>query len=154
MKVTTKSEYACLALIELSKQYGGKPISVEEIAGGLNVSKNYLEQILLSLRHNGYLKSYRGYNGGYILNKAPDEINIAEIVRLMDGTLAPYDCVSMIEHFDCPQNIDCRLKEVWALVRTTILDVLENITFADIIDKNINLTDLTGNGDRKTEDGR
>jgi Rrf2 family protein len=142
MKITTKSEYACLSLIELSRNYGKDPISVESIASKYGISEKYLEQILLQIKRNGYLKSYRGYNGGYILNKQPGEINLAEILRLMDGPIAPYNCVSEIECEDCAESDDCRLKEVWGLLRTKLLEVLENITFADLLKEDIDIKKL------------
>ncbi|MFH1625834.1 MAG: Rrf2 family transcriptional regulator, partial [Pseudomonadota bacterium] len=83
MKLSTKSEYACLALVDLSENYNKGLIKTDDIAKRKDIPRKYLEQILLILKRSGYLRSKRGSEGGYKLSKPPAEISIAEIIRLM-----------------------------------------------------------------------
>ena len=96
MKLSKKSEYACLALIDLSENYNNVFIKITNIAQRWSMPKKFLEQILITLKTSGYVKSKKGSVGGYKLTKAPDQISLAEIIRLMDGALAPVESASNI----------------------------------------------------------
>jgi Rrf2 family transcriptional regulator, cysteine metabolism repressor len=104
MKLSTKSEYACLALIDLSENYNKGVTKIIEISERKKIPKKYLENILLILNRAGYLVSKKGVNGGYMLAKPPEKISIAEIIRIMDGALAPIGSVS--QYFYQPSPID------------------------------------------------
>jgi Rrf2 family protein len=88
MKLTTKSEYACLALLDLSEYYDKGMVKADDIARRKNIPKKYLEHILLLLNKAGYVRSKRGTDGGHGLSKNPKQVSVAEIIRLMDGPLA------------------------------------------------------------------
>jgi len=91
-----------------------------------------LEQILLELRKAGLLQSRRGVGGGYSLIKSPEEITLAQVIRIVDGPLAPLSCVSKWAHISCPEEKNCGLRSVMLDVRNAIARILERITFADV----------------------
>ena len=133
MKLSTKSEYACLALIDLAENYSKGLIKSDQIASRKKLPKKFLDQILFILRNAGYIKSKRGIDGGYRLAKDPAEITLAEILRLMDGPLAPVHSVSTYYYEKTPieQN-----KKVWKIlkdIRDYIANKMEKTTLADLI---------------------
>ena len=94
MKLTTKSEYSILALIYIARHEKKGFVKIGRISSKCNIPKKYLEQLLLILKQSRYLKTRRGASGGYRLGLPPTKINIAQIIRLMDGALAPTESVS------------------------------------------------------------
>src|SRR5437870_10313958 len=94
MRFSKKSEYALRALIELTKAYGGTPVRRHQIAERQNIPIVFLEQILLALKHAGLLASARGAQGGYVLIKPPAKVTLGQVIRILDGPLAPIGCVS------------------------------------------------------------
>ncbi len=133
MKLSVKSEYACLALIVLSENYGEEYMRIADIAKAKEIPKKFLEQILLALKNARYVRSKMGVDGGYQLAKPPHEITIAEIIRLMDGALAPVLSVSRYFHESTPIEKSEKLLEVFAEIRDFISDKLEKTTFADLV---------------------
>lgn len=93
----------------------------------------YLEQILLRLKQHGYVKSKRGSNGGYTLRVRPKDVVIGEVVRQLEGPLAPMGCVSLTAYEACPLEEGCLLKPLWALVRDTVAHVLDRTTLEDLL---------------------
>jgi len=134
MKLSTRSEYACLALIDLSENYNKGLVKIEEISKRKKIPKKYLEQILLILKRGGYLRSKRGKSGGYKLAKSPSEISIAEIIRLMDGALAPVESVSKYFYEYTPLEIHKPFIDLMKEIRNYISDKLEKTNFEDIIE--------------------
>jgi Rrf2 family cysteine metabolism transcriptional repressor len=132
MKLTTKSEYACLALLDLSEQYEKGLIKTEDIAKRWNIPKKYLEQILLMLNKAGYIRSKRGNEGGYVLLKRPGEISVAEIIRLMDGPLAPVESVSTYFYSPTPIEQSKALVHLMKDIRNYCSRKLEKTTFEDL----------------------
>ncbi len=133
MRLSTKSEYACLALVVLAEEWGRPhPVSIAEIAQRKEIPKKYLEQILLIMKRCGYVKSFKGAEGGYRLAKKPGEISVAEIVRLMDGALAPTESVSRYFYEKTPIERCPKLLEVFRGIRDYVSDTLEKRTFADL----------------------
>ncbi|MFT4415496.1 RrF2 family transcriptional regulator [Fredinandcohnia humi] len=136
MKISSRGEYALRALICL----GGndtKVTSIAEISEKTLVPINYLEQLLLQLKRNGYVQSKRGVNGGYKLSREPEEINIGEVIRNLEGPLAPMGCVSITSYESCPLEGTCLLKPLWALVRDTVAELLDNTTLKDLLERKI-----------------
>ncbi len=130
MKLTVKSEYACLALIALTEAYESeKRLTITQIAERKGIPKKYLEQILLMLKRGGYVKSFKGPDGGYTLAKAPKAINVAEILRLMDGALAPVDSVSTYFFSHTPIERSPKLLACFRQIRNYVSDTLESLTF-------------------------
>jgi Rrf2 family cysteine metabolism transcriptional repressor len=141
MRLSTKGEYASRAMLELSRRYRDGAIHSREISKAQEIPPHFLQQILLLLKRAGYLKSRKGRMGGYILAKPPDEINVAEVIRVMDGPLAPIDCVSVMAHEACPMEGTCGLRWLWKDVRDAIAEILEKTTFADLVEKSAPPTD-------------
>jgi Rrf2 family transcriptional regulator, cysteine metabolism repressor len=135
MRLSTKGEYASRAMLELSRRHQDGPIHSREIAKAQEIPPRFLEQILLLLKRAGYLKSRKGQKGGYVLAKAPGEITVAEVIRVMDGPLAPIDCVSVMAHETCPMEGTCGLRWLWKDVRDAVADILERTTFADLVSR-------------------
>ena len=133
MKLSTKSEYACLAMIELSRNYGKGVVNIQTVAERQSIPKKYLEQILLLLKTGGYVKSKKGAVGGYRLAKAPDRISMAEVVRLMDGALAPVGSVSRYFYEHTPIEKSRKLIAVFKDIRDYISDKMEKTTFAELV---------------------
>ena len=132
MKLSTKSEYACLALIDLAEHHGSAFVKIEDIAQRKRIPKKYLEQILLILKRARYLRSKKGPEGGYGLAKPPAKISVAEIVRLMDGALAPVESVSRYFYESTPIEQSKRLVRVFKDIRDYVAKKLERTTFADL----------------------
>jgi Rrf2 family protein len=135
MRLSTKGEYASRAMLELSVRYEEGPLHGREISEAQKIPQGFLEQILLQLKRAGYLKSRKGRSGGYQLAKPPGEITVAEVIRVMDGPLAPIDCVSVIAHEPCPMEKTCGLRWLWKEVRDSVAEILERTTFAELVDK-------------------
>ncbi|MCH6268042.1 RrF2 family transcriptional regulator [Neobacillus citreus] len=138
MKVSSKGEYALRALLMLGG-HQGNVLGIQEIADKTLVTTNYLEQILLQLKKLGYVTSKRGAKGGYMLLKEPQEINIGEIIRELEGPLSPMACASITKYEPCPLEVGCQLKPLWSLVRDTIAYVLDRTTLEDLLENKISL---------------
>ncbi|RKY09872.1 MAG: Rrf2 family transcriptional regulator [Planctomycetota bacterium] len=133
MKLTTKSEYSILALIYMARKGNEGFIKIEEICSNCDISKKYLELLFSILRQNRYIRTRRGTSGGYKLTKPASEINVAEIIRLMDGALAATDSVSRYFHSDTPLAKEEKIMDVFREIRDYISQKLETLTFADLV---------------------
>ncbi|MEH7383734.1 Rrf2 family transcriptional regulator [Bacillus sp. JJ1533] len=136
MKVSSRGEYALRALIFLGAR-DKQLINIDEISEKTLVPVNYLEQILLQLKRNGYVQSKRGVNGGYKLSRDPNDIVIGEVIRNLEGPLAPMGCVSITSYESCPLEAGCLLKPLWALIRDKIAELLDHTTLNDLLKGNI-----------------
>jgi Rrf2 family protein len=136
MRLSTKGEYASRAMLELSLRYPeGRLVHIREISAAQRIPERFLEQILLMLKRTGYLNSKKGQHGGYFLAKPPSAISVAEVIRVMDGPLAPIDCVSVTAHEVCPMENSCGLRWLWKEVRDSVAQKLEKTTFEDLVRK-------------------
>jgi Rrf2 family transcriptional regulator, cysteine metabolism repressor len=134
MKLSVRSEYACLALIELASHYpGGQLCTVGDIARQQRIPRKFLEQLLLRLRTAGYVHSHRGKHGGYRLARPPRRICVAEVIRLMDGALAPVESASTYFYQHTPLERSRKLLAVMRRIRNYIAQTLERLTFADLL---------------------
>jgi len=141
MKLTTKSEYSILALIYLARHHREASLSgekegfvkTEEICSECDIPKKYLELLFLTLRQGGYIKTRRGTSGGCKLAKPASKINIAEIIRLMDGALAPTESVSRFFFSDTPLSKEKKIIKVFKEIRDYISNKLEKVTLADLV---------------------
>lgn len=132
MKLSSKSEYALLALVYLARQDDGDYHSVETIATAQEIPAKYLEQLMLTLKRARYVRSARGQQGGYRLAKDADKISIAEIIRLFDGALAPTESVSKYFYESTPVEKEVKLVGVFGEIRDWISHKLESTTLADV----------------------
>jgi Rrf2 family cysteine metabolism transcriptional repressor len=133
LRLTVKSEYACLALIDLVENDNLGLCKISEIADRKKIPKKYLEQILLILNRNGYVSSRKGAEGGYRLAKPPSEISVAEILRLMDGALAPVYSVSEYFYEHTPIERSPQLVGAFKEIRDYVATKLENLTFDQLV---------------------
>jgi Rrf2 family protein len=132
MNVSTKSEYGLRALIHLAGASGRDAISAREIAERWNVPVKYLEQILKALKEAGLVNSQMGAVGGYRLARPATLITAGEVIRLLDGRLAPMGCVSSYDYEPCEFEPSCGLKTLWARARAALVGVLDQTTIADL----------------------
>lgn len=128
-------------MLELALKYDKGPQHIRMISRNQNIPERFLEQILLLLKRAGYLKSRKGQKGGYYLAKPPAEINVAEIIRVLEGPLAPIDCVSVMAHEPCPMEETCGLRWLWKEVRDSVAGIMERTTFADLVRRNKPIND-------------
>ena len=132
MRLSRKSEYAFLALIDLAEKHGEGYVRTVDIAADKKIPRKYLEQILLILKRSGYVRSARGSEGGYMLSKDPGKITLAEVIRMMDGALAPVESVSKYFYEHTPIEGQKKLLRVFRDIRDTVAAKLEHTTLADI----------------------
>jgi Rrf2 family protein len=138
MKLSKRGEYALRALIDLGIAHsaGREMIRLQEIVAKENIPTAFLEQIFAQLRQAGFVDGKRGKGGGYFLAKPADTISMGQIVRLIDGPLAPIGCVSQTayERCTCPDEEHCGLRMLMMDVRNSIADILDRYTLAQVID--------------------
>ncbi|MGB5755864.1 MAG: Rrf2 family transcriptional regulator [Acidimicrobiales bacterium] len=133
MRVSTRGDYASRALLSLALHGAGSgPTTVRDIAERTGLPQPYLEQILLALKGAGLVKSKRGVGGGYVLARPPCEINLAEIVRAVDGPIALGDFGEPHTDGACNHEGQCVLLSIWHTVGNEMRELLENFTLADI----------------------
>jgi Rrf2 family protein len=132
MKISTRGDYATRALQELALHHDEGPLSVEVIAERQGLPVRYLEQLFLVLRRAGCIASRRGVNGGYYLAKSPKEITLGDILRAVDGPVAPIFCVTSGKRPVCPVEGACALQEVWAEVRDAVSHIVDRTTLEDV----------------------
>jgi Rrf2 family cysteine metabolism transcriptional repressor len=133
MKLTTKSEYTILALLHMARKQQGGYMKIEEICTACDIPKKYLELLFSSLRQNRYILTRRGTQGGYKLARPADKITIAEIIRLMDGALAPTESVSTYFFADTPLSREPKMLRVFREIRDYIAQRLETLSLADLV---------------------
>jgi Rrf2 family protein len=138
MKLSKKGEYALRSLINLgiADKVGRRLLRVTELAKAEDLPVKFLEQVMQQLREAGYVESERGKHGGYRLGKPAGQIHIGEIVRLIDGPLAPIGCVSQsaYEPCNCPDEAHCGLRMLMLDVRNAIAAILDRYTLADVVE--------------------
>jgi Rrf2 family protein len=135
MRLSKRGEYGLRAMIDLAAwNHGGAVVQIKDIAERQQIPSKFLEQILLTLKNAGLLRSKMGVGGGYYLAKPADQINLGQIVRILDGPLAPVRCVSQMayERCGCPDEDTCGLKLVMSDVRNAIADILDHTSLADV----------------------
>ncbi len=138
MRFSKKSEYALRAMIELTQEYGRGMIRRQDLADRQHIPLGFLGMILLSLKNAGFIGSRRGLKGGVFLNKPPKEITLGQIIRLLDGPLAPISCVSQTAYHkceDCPhaETATCPIQKIMLDVRNAIASVLDHYSLEDFV---------------------
>lgn len=135
--ISQKARYALRALVALTRAGEGESLMISEIAADQDIPKKFLEQILLELKRNGIVMSRRGKAGGYLLLKGPAEISFGEVLRIIDGPIAPLPCLSKIAYrrcIDCKSEEDCEIRHVFSRVTDATRAVLDRTTLADAVD--------------------
>ncbi len=133
MRISRKAEYALRALVAMARQK--KSWQIQELSAQENIPIKYLEQILLALRHAGLLASKRGVGGGYNLRKAPTEVSVGEVIRILDGPLALVPCAMepQGEPCTCPDPQTCPLRLLMTEVRRDLSAMLDGRTIDDML---------------------
>lgn len=131
MKISTKGRYALRLMLGIALSVGGRPVSLRDIARRENISDKYLEQIVTPLTRGGLVRSVRGAGGGYLLTREPEEYTVGEILRALEGSLAPVPCAE--DPSSCDRAELCVTLEVWEEISRAVNQVVDNITLADLI---------------------
>jgi Rrf2 family protein len=146
--ISQKTKYALKAMMVLADEAAGsgEALTIEQIAQRSETPKRFLEHILLQLRNAGMIVSRRGRNGGYGLTKDPRTISIGELLRLVDGPIAPLPCLSRTAYQrcdDCKDENTCRVRRMFADVFYAYLLMIESLTLADMVGAPEKLATLT-----------
>lgn len=135
--ISKKTKYAINALVYLAREGNDNtPIQISRIAESENIPRKFLEAILLNLKNAGILNSKKGKTGGYFLQKSPDDINMAEVMRLFDGPIALLPCVTYLYYRRCDECVDeetCGIRSVFADVRNETVNLLKKATLSEMI---------------------
>ncbi len=135
VKISSRGEYGVRAMVALARTYGDGPVSLASVAQDSSVPPAYLEQLIAPLRKAGLVESKRGARGGYQLSRPPAAIRVGEVYRVMEGPVAPMDCVSEDSADQtCPLIEGCETRPVWLKVRDSIAEALDSTTLADLVD--------------------
>lgn len=136
--LSKKSKYAIHALVYLAERYGEGPVQIGEIAEKQNIPKKFLEAILLELRNAKILHSKKGKGGGYYLYRKPEEVNLTEVIRLMNGAIAMLPCVSLHYYESCEECVDekhCTIRTTFMSVRDETLRILTESNLGVLLKK-------------------
>jgi len=131
MRLSTKGRYGSRAMLELALRYGNGPVLVRDISKAQDISGKYLERIFFTLKNAGLVKSQRGTKGGYILAKPAAEIKLIQIIKALEGSLAPVECVD--EPLVCKRNGVCVTREIWEKIKYAIEEILSSVTLDDLV---------------------
>lgn len=131
MKLSTKGRYGVKAMVDLAIHYGNEPVSIKSISERQNISEYYLEQLFSPLRKAELIKSIRGSQGGYVLNKEPKFITVYEILDVLEG---PVEISSCIEQEICDNMDCCSTRLLWKKIKDSINSVTKSITLQDMVD--------------------
>lgn len=133
MKLSTKGLYGTRAMIEIALYYREGPVLLKDIAKRQHLSEKYLGHIIAALKVAGLVKSIRGAHGGYILAKPPVRIKLAQIIKALEGSTSPAECVDDPEF--CPRAEICVTRDVWSEIKRTTDKVLESVSLQDLVEE-------------------
>ncbi len=136
--LSKKAQYSILALVKLAKEYNKGPLVIGSISQSERIPRKFLEAILFDLKQTGILGSKKGKGGGYYLIKKPEEINLADIIRHIDGAIALIPCVTYkyyqpCQH--CKDELTCGIRSVIKDIRDDTVNILKKISLSDIISR-------------------
>ncbi len=132
MILSTKGRYGLKMMYEFALNYGKGPMSLKEVSQKQQLSETYLEQIIAHLRKAGLVTSIRGAQGGYELSKKPEDITVGEVIKILEGPLAPSDCV-LDDEPDCSRADYCVTRVIWEKIMDSINNVIDSITLNDMV---------------------
>ena len=143
LRVSTKGEYGVRIMVDLARHYGERPRSLNDISQAESLPLAYLEQLVKLLREAepSLVTSTRGAHGGYKLSRSPEYITMGEIVRILEGPIAPMICATEGEMSQICNYLDsCKTKYLWAKVRDAVAQTLDAMTLADLMAASSNET--------------
>ena len=132
MRISSKELYGLRAMSEFARRFGQGPISLAEVAKNQGLSQAYLEQIAIDLRRAGLLYSKRGAQGGYFLARAPQVTTAGDVIRALEGSILPVQCVAEQLCAPCSREDGCTARGIWEQVRDRLVETLDSITLADL----------------------
>jgi Rrf2 family cysteine metabolism transcriptional repressor len=133
VKLSTRTRYGIRALLELALHQGGGPVFLKDISREQQISLPYLEHLIAPLIAGGIIRSTKGPRGGISLARRPGEIKLSEITRLLEGSVAPVECVDNPE--TCNRSGFCATRDVWGQIKEVVDGVLESITLQDLVER-------------------
>jgi len=133
MKLSTRGRYGTRALLELALHQGEEPILLKDIARRQQISLSYLEHLITPLIAGGMVRSTKGPRGGVSLARTPEEIKLSEVIQLLEGSVAPVECVN--DPGVCNRSAFCVTRDVWAELKKVMNGVLESTTLQDLVDR-------------------
>jgi Rrf2 family protein len=134
MLITKKHQYALRAIFELAKHYEQGPLKISKIADAQAIPERFLEVILAELKKGGFVRSKRGFNGGYELVPHPDRFRVGDLMRFLTRDLNPVECMAPIPEANCPFQGQCAFFPMWKEVKEAIFNIYDNTTFQDLLD--------------------
>jgi Rrf2 family protein len=132
--ITYKGDYGLKTILHLALNYGGKPLAIAQLSRSADIPAKFLEQILLDLKRGGFVQSRRGKAGGYLLAKPPAQIRLGDVLRFIDGPLAAIACADK-SYKGCADAAKCVFREIWQRLAQSTAQVVDGITFADLVKK-------------------
>ena len=133
MKLSTKGRYGLRALLDMAIYQNEGPVTLNNIAAREDISEGYLEQLMMPLKRAGIVKSIRGAQGGYLLSRNPKDVTVGEIIRVLEGPIAPVACVDEENPEECERSSFCATRMVWEKVRDSISGVLDSFSLEDLV---------------------
>ena len=133
MKLSTRARYGTRALLDLALHWSNEPIQLKDIALRQNISLHYLEHLIAPLVGAGIIRSTRGVRGGVQLISHPREIKLSEVIQLLEGSIAPAECVENPE--SCPRSSLCTTRDIWSEMKKAMDGVLESTTLQDLVER-------------------
>ncbi len=133
MRLSTKGRYGARAMLDLALNSSEGPVLLRDIAKRQEVSEKYLEHSITTLRKAGLVRSIRGARGGYVLAKLPSQIRLSEIMQVLEGSMAPVECVD--DPQVCQRAQLCVTRDIWAKMKEAIDNILESITLQDMVER-------------------
>ena len=133
MKISTKGRYGTRALVELAMRDTNEPMLLRNIAKQQDISLAYLEHVISPLIAGGILRSTKGPKGGISLNKKPEDIKLSDVIRLLEGSVAPADCVDNPEV--CDRAETCAARDIWCELKHALDTILDSTTIRDLVDR-------------------
>ena len=133
MKLSTRGQYATRALLDLALHRGGEPVLLRDIARRQQIPQQYLEHLITPLIAAGIMTSTRGRRGGVSLARPPEDVRLNEVIQLLEGSVAPVQCVSNPEK--CQRSHLCATRDVWEELKQAIDGVLKSITLQDLVER-------------------
>lgn len=134
MLISTRGRYALRVLVDMAEHQTSDYIPLKEIAKRQEISEKYLESIVKILVRGGILSGVRGKGGGYRLSRSPDQINVADVLQMCEGTMVPVSCLEQNADV-CARMADCRTLPLWKGLTKVIDDYLSHYTIADLMRK-------------------
>lgn len=131
MKLTRKAEYAVRAILYLSSNKPNAKIMAKEISENMDIPKQFLAQVMLSLNHHGYVRAIRGAKGGFVLAKKPSSINLLGVIQSIEGKMFLNDC--LVSQDICKCQPVCPVSDVWQDAQNALLNVLKKATFSSLV---------------------